>query len=70
LLQSHRHVVRDRPDRKEFFMRRFIASAIALAAIGLSLSACVVAEPARPGCVMVPGHYGPEGGWHPPHCRG
>ena len=46
-----------------------IAAVFALMLAGASLSACVVAErgPGRVGCV--PGHYGPEGGWHPAHCR-
>ena len=50
-------------------MARKIGLAIALLCSAASLSACVVV-PARPvGCYMVPGHYGPEGRWHPPHCR-
>ncbi len=49
-------------------MARKIGLAIALLCSAASLSACVVAAPG-PGCYMVPGHYGPEGRWHPPHCR-
>jgi hypothetical protein len=52
-------------------MIRKIALALALMTTAASLSACVVAGPGygRPGCYWVPGHYGPEGGWHPGHCR-
>jgi hypothetical protein len=39
-----------------------------LAAIALPLTSCVVApERPYPGAYWVPGHYGPEGGWHPGH---
>ena len=39
----------------------------------ITLSACVVAPgpgpyAGHPRCPWVPGHYGPEGGWHPGHC--
>jgi hypothetical protein len=51
-------------------MRRRIASAVSLMIVGLALSACVVAPGGRcGGAGWVPGHYGPEGGWHPGHCR-
>jgi hypothetical protein len=50
-------------------MIRKITLALALMTTAAALSACVVAPPPRPGCYWVPGHYGPEGGWHPGHCR-
>jgi hypothetical protein len=34
--------------------------------VAVTLSGCYVA--AGPGCVWIPGHYGPYGGWHPGHC--
>lgn len=49
-------------------MRKLVI-ALALVASAVSLSACVVEGPRPPGCYWVPGHYGPEGGWHPGHCR-
>jgi hypothetical protein len=50
-------------------LRKFSAVAV-LVASAIALSACVVAPgPGRPRCPgWVPGHYGPEGGWHPGHC--
>jgi hypothetical protein len=54
-------------------IRKYGAIAMLLAS-ALALSACVVAAPGpyggRPRCpgAWVPGHYGPEGFWHPGHC--
>jgi hypothetical protein len=53
-------------------IRKFGVIAMLLAST-LALSACVVAGPGyyggRPRCPgWVPGHYGPEGMWHPGHC--
>ena len=51
-------------------MIRKIGLAIAILTTAAVLSACVVAPPpGRPGCYWVPAHYGPEGAWHPAHCR-
>ncbi len=51
-------------------MRQKIAAVVGLVLVGLSLSACVVEGPRRPGCAWVPAHTGPEGGFHPGHCAG
>jgi hypothetical protein len=50
-------------------MIRNIGLTLAMVTTAIALSGCVVAGPGRPGCPWVPGHYGPEGGWHPGHCR-
>jgi hypothetical protein len=53
-------------------MTRKITSVLTVMAMSLALSACVVAGPGPGRCGgagWVPGHYGPEGGWHPGHCR-
>jgi hypothetical protein len=53
-------------------MKSKIVSAVSLMIVGFALSACVVAGPGGGRCGgagFVPGHYGPEGAWHPGHCR-
>ena len=51
-------------------MIRKIGLALAMVTTTIALSGCVVAGPGPGrGCPWVPGHYGPEGGWHPGHCR-
>ena len=53
-------------------MIRTLGVLAVLLASAMTLSACVVAGPGpyagHPRCPWVPGHYGPEGGWHPGHC--
>jgi hypothetical protein len=59
-----------KPNPWENLMVRKLGLAIALICTAASLSACVVVPPGRPaGCYWVPAHYGPEGGYHPGHCR-
>ena len=49
-------------------MVRTLMLAAALLATAVSLSACVVEAPLRPGCRVVPAHWGPGGYWHRAHC--
>jgi hypothetical protein len=52
-------------------MIRTLGALALLLASAMTLSACVVAPgpyAGHPRCPWVPGHYGPEGAWHPGHC--